>query len=323
MKHLYFLLIVLFSTHLAADGATITAVQNNGAWNSASTWDLGRIPKSNDTIIIPKYFTVVVSAWHILNGVQIKVYGTINLQSGKLSLYSTSEVIIYKGGIISGNASGEISIRGVQKFLGAHGAIPGGAIANASTGVAPNGFAPFSTMPVKFTGFYAKKTGQYVQLTWTTTDEVNNSHFEIQRSNDARSWNSIGTVAAGTAAFNQYAFTDRSNQNGASVYYRLKQVDKDGQFLYSTVKTIHAGNTTAIANVYAASSQSIAVEFNEQIKGKIIVRVVSVNGHSVVEKTFQEPAYRLLLAIPVAPKGVYVVQLIGEGTITESKKLVL
>lgn len=322
MKHFYFLLIVLFSTLLTADGATITAVQNNGDWNSASTWNLGRIPKSNDTIIIPKYFTVIVTSWNILNGVQIKVYGTLHLQSGKLSLYSTSEVIVYKGGIITGNATGEISIRGVQKFLGAHGAIPGGAIANASTGVAPNGFAPFSTMPVKFTGFFAKKNGQYVQLTWTTTDEINNSHFVIQRSSDARDWNNIGTVAAGTAAFNQYTFTDRSNQN-TTIYYRLKQVDKDGQFVYSIIKTIHSNNATALANIYVASSQTVAVEFNEQLKGKIIVRVVSVNGHSVVEKTFSEPAYRMLLNIPATTKGVYVVQVIGEGNVTESKKLVL
>src|SRR5688572_5296990 len=270
MKHLYFFLIVLLSTLFTADGATITAVQNNGAWNSASTWDLGRIPKSNDTIVIPKYFTVVVSDWKILNGVQIKVYGTLNLQSGRLSLYSTSEVIIYKGGIITGNASGEISIRGVQKFLGAQGSVPGGAIANSSTGVAPNGFAPFSTMPVNFTGFFAKKSGEYVQLTWTTNNEVNNSHFEIQRSADGRNWNTIGEVAAGTSAINKYTFTDRNHSNTGSSYYRLKQVDKDGQFLYSIIKTIHQNSAVAIATIYAASSQTIAVEFNEQIKGKIL-----------------------------------------------------
>jgi hypothetical protein len=323
MKHLYFILIVLLSTLYNADGATITAVQNNGAWNSASTWDLGRIPKSNDTIIIPKYITVVITSWHILNGVQIKVYGTLNMQSGKLSLYSTSEVIVYKGGIISGNAAGEISIRGVQKFLGAHGAVPGSAIANASTGIAPNGFSPFSTMPVKFTGFFAKESGAYVQLAWATTDEINNSHFEIQRSNDGRTWSTIGKVAAGTAAINQYSYTDRSNKNGNTYYYRLKQVDKDGQFLFSTVKTIYANSSTEIATIYAASAQTIAVEFNEQLKGNILVRVVSINGQAIVEKVFTEPAYRMLLNIPSSTKGMYVVQVIGVGKIAESKKLIL
>lgn len=323
MKHLYFILIVLFSTLFTADGATITAVQNNGAWNSASTWDLGRIPKSNDTIIIPKYFTVLVTSWHILNGVQIKIYGSLNLQSGKLSLYSTSEVIIFKGGIISGNASGEISIRGVQKFLGAHGSVPGGAIANASTGIAPNGFAPFSTMPVKFTGFFAKKSGQHVQLTWSTSDEINNSHFQIQRSIDGRTWNTIGEVTAGSSAANQYAFTDRSIPSAATIFYRLKQVDNDGQFLFSTIKTIHADRSTAIATIYPASAQTIAVEFNEQLKGKIMVRVVSINGQALVEKIFTEPAYRMLLNIPAATKGLYVVQVIGEGKIAASQKLVL
>ncbi len=323
MKQFYLILIVLLGTIYTADGTTITAVQNNGTWNSASTWDLGRIPKSNDTIIIPKYFTVIVTDWRILNGVQIKVYGTLSLQSGRLSLYSTSEVIVYKGGIISGNATGEISIRGVQKFLGAHGPVPGGAIANASTGVAPSGFAPFSTMPVTFTSFFAKKTSQFVQLTWSTTNEINNSHFEIQRSIDGRTWNTIGEVVAGTGVVNNYSFTDRNNSNGGSTYYKLKQVDKDGMFLYSTIKTIYANNAASLANIYAASSQSIAVEFNEHVKGKIVVRVVGVNGKSMFEKEFSAPAYRLLLNMPSGIKGVYVVQVLGEGRITESKKLVL
>ena len=322
MKQLYFILFVLLGTVLTADGTTITAVQNNGNWSSTSTWDLGRVPKSNDTIVIPKNFTVVVTDWKILNGVQIKVYGTLSLLSGRLSLYSTSEVIVYKGGIISGNASGEISIRGVLKFLGSQGAIPGGAIANASTGVAPNGFAPFSTMPVTFTSFFAKRTSQFVQLTWSTANEINNSYFEIQLSVDGRIWNAIGEVAAGSAAVNKYSFTDRKISINTT-YYRLKQVDKDGQFLYSTIKTIRANNTASIATVYATSSQTIAVEFNEQVKGNIVVRILGVNGQAVIEKEYSAPAYRVLLNIPAAIKGLYVVQVIGDGRVTESKKLVL
>ena len=68
MKKLYITLIVLISTICSVYGATIIAIQNNGSWNSASTWDLGRIPKSNDTIVIPSNFTVIVSTWNILNG---------------------------------------------------------------------------------------------------------------------------------------------------------------------------------------------------------------------------------------------------------------
>jgi hypothetical protein len=178
-------------------------------------------------------------------------------------------------------------------------------------------------MPVKFTAFFAKKSGQYIQLSWTTSEEMNNSHFEIQRSNDGRSWNMIGQVVAGSASVNNYTFTDRNNANGATVYYRLKQIDKDGAFLYSTIKAVHANNASSIATIYAATPQTIAVEFNQQLNGKIIVRIVSVTGQSVFEKVFSEPAYRVVLNVPAANKGMYIVQIIGEGKIAESKKVVL
>ena len=76
------------------------------------------------------------------------------------------------------------------------------------------------------------------ELIWQTTTELNNSHFEIEQSTDSRTWQNIGQVTgAGTSnEIQNYTFTDKTPQQGIN-YYRLKQIDYDGQFEYSEVVT--------------------------------------------------------------------------------------
>lgn len=323
MKKLYIILLILFGT-LSSFAATITAVQNNGFWNSASTWDLGRVPTNTDTIVIPANVTVKVNNWNLLTGVLIKIYGTLRLQNGKLSLYSTSQVIVYRGGTIMGNNSDNISIAGVQKFLGSDGTITGSKMASVSTGVTPNGFEPFSSMPVRFTGFYTKVLNQSVQLTWTTAEEFNNSHFEIQKSIDAHTWNTIGKVSAATVPgiTYKYQFTDKSNLN-AKTYYRLRQVDRDGGVSYSTIKLVQNNGSEVPANVYVSAKSTISIELNQPIFGKMVVRITSLNGQNVREQVYNNPSYSLKIEALTAKPGLYVVQIIGEADVMLTKKVVL
>ena len=94
-------------------------------------------------------------------------------------------------------------------------------------------------LPVEFTHFTAIPKGQQTQLDFATASETNNDYFEIQRSSDSRNWEVIGKVkGAGTTQQEQnYSFTDRHPQKGMN-YYRLKQVDYDGQFEYSSIISI-------------------------------------------------------------------------------------
>lgn len=84
---------------------------------------------------------------------------------------------------------------------------------------------------------------QEVLLGWETIDEVNTSHFEIERSVDARTWATIGEEPA--AGFSnsslKYRFVDRYSDSSpalnGSLYYRLKMVDQDGTFEYSPIRS--------------------------------------------------------------------------------------
>ncbi|MEO0723254.1 MAG: T9SS type A sorting domain-containing protein [Bacteroidota bacterium] len=97
-----------------------------------------------------------------------------------------------------------------------------------------------ASLPVEMLSFTIKPNDKDVQLTWLTATEINNSHFEIERSTDARVFEKIGLVGgAGTTHYEQqYQFVDQRPATGTN-YYRLRQVDYDGQFDYSEIKTAY------------------------------------------------------------------------------------
>jgi len=78
-------------------------------------------------------------------------------------------------------------------------------------------------------------------LNWTTISEVNNDYFNVHHSTDGRSFDVIGKVeGSGTStASKHYSFTHKQS-NGANSYYRLEQVDYNGEIEYSDV--IHVSN---------------------------------------------------------------------------------
>ncbi len=112
-------------------------------------------------------------------------------------------------------------------------------------------------LPLHLLAFTAVKTTTgKTALTWKTEQEINCSHFVIERSANGQQWQPIGTVAAigQQGTIQTYHYTDESPLS-ASNYYRLKQVDLDGRFDYSPVRMIMFGNTTAI-RVYPTLARS-------------------------------------------------------------------
>ena len=95
-------------------------------------------------------------------------------------------------------------------------------------------------LPIEVINFEVNKDiNNHVNIKWTTASEVNNDHFEIQNSADGHQWQFVSHVAgSGNSTTTQnYAYTDKKPINGRS-YYRIKQVDFDGQMSYTHIKSI-------------------------------------------------------------------------------------
>ncbi len=92
--------------------------------------------------------------------------------------------------------------------------------------------------PLALTDFTAQLRNTEVLLNWTTQNETNVSHFNIQRSITGKEFATIGKVNATNQSQNSYGFTDGNYAKSGIVYYRLEMVDKDGKLTYSKMQTI-------------------------------------------------------------------------------------
>ncbi|MGB0431755.1 MAG: hypothetical protein ACPGLV_14875, partial [Bacteroidia bacterium] len=96
-----------------------------------------------------------------------------------------------------------------------------------------------SALPVDLVSFNAKSFDKKVMLTWQTAMEINNDRFEIERLALGENWTPIGEIkgAGNSVDVLRYSFVDLNPVNGIN-YYRLKQVDFNGEFEYSNVLNV-------------------------------------------------------------------------------------
>jgi hypothetical protein len=108
-----------------------------------------------------------------------------------------------------------------------------------ATPSSPNYSNDPSPLPVTWLYFKGQATESGNQLNWATATEKNCSHFVIEHSLDGRSFEAIGEVEATGNSSRQleYTFLDKNATvfSGKTVYYRLKQMDLDESFVYSSV----------------------------------------------------------------------------------------
>ncbi len=98
-----------------------------------------------------------------------------------------------------------------------------------------------SALPLSLLNFEAAKSSGAIVLIWATTNEINTSGFDIERSIDGINFQTIGTVTSGgKQTFNHYSYTDKAgNSLNGILYYRLKMIDIDGKFSLSNVEKVN------------------------------------------------------------------------------------
>jgi uncharacterized protein (DUF427 family) len=165
---------------------------------------------------------------------------------------------------------------------------PGGLSALGSFGIASN----LALLPVELISFTGKKVDKNVQLDWKTSSEINNDHFDVERSVDGSLFTAIGKVKGnGTSdLIHDYQFTDVStpiNMTGP-LYYRLKQVDLDGKETLSNIIQIHLNEIHTNVNI-ALSPNPFKNNFELSVDSKsasdLLIQVYDVNGKLVMERT--------------------------------------
>ena len=92
-------------------------------------------------------------------------------------------------------------------------------------------------LPVELISFAAGGEKNFIHLTWSTASEINSSGFELQRSPDANNFEKIDwLMGQGNAtSVTNYFYDDKNVQPGRIYYYRLEQIDFNGEEKYSAI----------------------------------------------------------------------------------------
>jgi hypothetical protein len=139
-------------------------------------------------------------------------------------------------------------------------------------------------LPVSLVDFQGVSIDGIVELRWSTLTELNNSHFEIERMDDEAglTFSTIGRREGhGTSKDKHYyMFHDRAPR-GLREYYRLKQVDWDGHYIYSSViaVSIPSGEETGIDLYPNPVEQSLTVNYRFRAgKDKTAIYITDMLG---------------------------------------------
>ncbi len=168
-------------------------------------------------------------------------------------------------------------------------------------------------LPLKLLSFTAKKNGKANLLSWTTTNEINVDRFEVERSNDGREFNKIGMVSSrlAVASVHNYSFTDNSPLTTHTNYYRLKMIDRDGQFSYSPIRSLTTNNSQLTISIYPnPAKDNLQVEINSDKKAALQLQVLSTDGKVLLSKSVitNEGSSLQNINISTLPKGSYLLK---------------
>jgi hypothetical protein len=235
------------------------------------------------------------------------------------------------------------SSTGVHKFNSALGLVSSAATANVVYDVAinptsnevvacGNGFIgsvgistgarvsiPCVVLPVQLLSFNAQcLPNDHIVIQWTTESEKDNEKFVLERGfvpagSVEVSWETITTLkGAGTStAVHQYEYTDKTARKGVDYYYRLKNINKNGQHQYFAPVQVQCFDINENTFVYPTISEgSFTIQYNAAYSQQSAIEVFDMNGqkvyHKVPQNIIQDNVVETL-NLGHLPKGMYLI----------------
>lgn len=188
-------------------------------------------------------------------------------------------------------------------------------------------------LPVELLSFTAAyNSGGYTELNWATATETNNRYFVVERSNGITEFAPIDTVASlagpggNSVSTLRYSAFDNTIQGGATYYYRLRQVDHNGDWEYSNVTSVpvpsmkemfsvipNPATDHAVVNVMLLFDQDFSITIHD-VAGRVVETFSSsgVTGNNTIELDLGEYNSSMYYITTEANGTVYRTKLVKE-----------
>ncbi len=172
-------------------------------------------------------------------------------------------------------------------------------------------------LPVELLNFTYTLVNRTVELKWQTAEEISSDYFLIEHSADGVNFTAIGKVAAAgnSGSLKEYGFVDEEPL--AVNYYRLKEVDFNGHFMYSDVLLVKMVGGTALNIIQNPVGNSLEVEVNGSSQTNELV-IYDFSGRRLKTVNVGNGVQRV--DVSSFPAGSYLVEMVeGDGEVARRR----
>ncbi len=173
-----------------------------------------------------------------------------------------------------------------------------------------------AVLPVTFINFDGSLLNNQALLKWSTATQLNNKGFEVERSTDGTIFIPVGFVPGNgtTSLVNNYSFTDNKIVSGFN-FYRLKQIDLDGKFNYSsTIRLDFKNFAWAVFGNPVTNNSWIQLQISKT--SNVAIQIFTAEGRLIktIDKgTIAQGTYSVPLNLDTLAKGIYVIRLVVDN----------
>ncbi len=245
------------------------------------------------------------------------------------ALISVTPNWVQLGGVFTLPPTGSFKVQNIRLTL--NNGLPGGcgndfALDDIRMAFCPSG----GPLPVEFINVSAKQKGTGIVINWSTASEINNKYFDVERSIDGGSnWNIVSTTkssgsnSTGLKNYNAYDSKPVSGYN----FYRIKQVNLDGSFKYSSIVNVKVDLDKTVATVIANPFVSnLGIDFLSKTSQPISLTLFDLTGKKIVSDKWIIPSGSSRKIFDKAnniQKGIYILSILdANGLSIYNSKLV-
>lgn len=177
-----------------------------------------------------------------------------------------------------------------------------------------------SSVPLELIAFSGESSQNIITLTWKSTNEVDFSHFELERSVNSVDFTTIGHILPQLAqSYSDYTYDDKGVKPGVQYYYRLKMVDLDGHFAYSGLIKEGIDHVFFIQSISPNPARDQCfLTFSAAAEHLVSVALFDVNGILLEQQEWAclKGENQKIITLNKYPSGIYIMALtLGEDKI--------
>ncbi len=266
----------------------------------------------NRRLVVTFFNVPYFSCNNLLFTGQVKLFETTNnieIHLGNKTICST-----WNGG---NGILGLHNYNGTQAVLGIQSGITGGSDWTASNqaarftyncGLCPN------PLPVGLSSFDGHPEEGYNILEWNTESEQNNAYFILESASDGVNFEELAYITGAGTTTEKQNYSHRHENPEELVYYRLKQVDYDGEYEYSNIIAVSSRIENDINFFPNPAENALFFNLNEELEGTYIVEYTDVLGNTIRDEvtfnkmnlSYEAKAFKGLSS------GVYIISILDQ-----------